>query len=40
LANYCGINPGIKRRIDEQREAQAMRIDWLHMVVDNDEEED
>ncbi len=34
LAHYCGIDPGIKRRMDEQREAQAMRAESLRMQTE------
>ena len=40
LAYYCGIDPGIRHRIDEAREAQAMRAESLriktqHLAADN-----
>ena len=31
LAHYCGIDPGIKHRIDEQNEARAMAAQSLLM---------
>ena len=31
LAHYCGIDPGIRHRIDEAREAQAMRAESLRL---------
>ena len=31
LAHYCGINPSIRHRIDEQREAKAMAAQSLQM---------
>jgi len=34
LAHYCGIDPGIKHRIDEQNEARAMAAQSLLMRTD------
>ena len=31
LAHYCGIDPSIRHRIDEQREARAMAAQALQM---------
>ena len=31
LAHYCGIDPSIRQRIDEQREARAMAAQALQM---------
>ena len=31
LAHYCGIDPGIRHRIDEQKEARAMAAQSLQM---------
>ena len=31
LAHYCGIDPSIRHRIDEQREAKAMAAQSLQM---------
>ena len=31
LAHYCGIDPSIRHRIDEQREARAMAAHALQM---------
>ena len=31
LAHFCGIDPGIRHRIDEAREAQAMRAESLRL---------
>ena len=31
LAHYCGINPSIRHRIEEQREARAMAAQALQM---------
>lgn len=34
LAHYCGIDPSIRHRIDEQREAKAMAAQALQMQTD------
>ena len=34
LAHYCGIDPSIRHRIDEQREANAMAAQSLQMGTD------
>ena len=34
LAHYCGIDPSIRHRIDEQREAKAMAALSLQMRID------
>ena len=34
LAHFCGINPGIRHKIDQEREAQAMRVEALKMQTD------
>ena len=34
LAHYCGIDPSIRHRIDEQREAKAMAAQSLQMRTD------
>ena len=34
LAHYCGIDPSIRHRIDEQREANAMAAQSLQMRTD------
>ena len=34
LAHYCGIDPSIRHRIDEQREARAMAAQALQMQTD------
>ena len=34
LAHYCGIDPSIRHRIDEQREAKAMAAQFLQMRTD------
>ena len=34
LAHYCGINPSIRHRIEEQREARAMAAQALQMRTD------
>ena len=31
MAHYCGIDPSIRQRIDEQREARAMAAQALQM---------
>ena len=31
LAHFCGINPGIRHRIDEEKEARAMAAQALQM---------
>ena len=31
LAHYCGIDPGIRHRIDEEKEARAMAAQALQM---------
>ena len=31
LAHYCGIDPGIRHRIDEEKEARAMSAQSLQM---------
>ena len=34
LAHYCGIDPGIRHRIDEEKEARAMAAQALQMRTD------
>ena len=34
LAHYCGLDPSIRHRIDEQREAKAMAAQSLQMRTD------
>ena len=34
LAHFCGINPGIRHKIDQEREAQAMRVEALKMQTE------
>ena len=34
LAHYCGIDPSIRHRIDEQREAKAMAAQSLQMQTE------
>lgn len=34
LAHYCGIDPSIRHRIEEQREAKAMAAQALQMQTD------
>ena len=34
LAHFCGIDPSIRHRIDEQREARAMAAQALQMQTD------
>ena len=34
LAHYCGIDPSIRHRIDEQREARAMAAQSLQMQTE------
>ena len=34
LAHYCGIDPSIRNRIDEQREAKAMAAQSLQMQTE------
>ena len=34
LAHYCGIDPGIRHRIDEEKEARAMSAQSLQMRTD------
>ena len=31
LANYCGLDASVKRRMDEEREAQKLRVEALRM---------
>ena len=34
LAHYCGIDPGVRHRIDEEKEARAMAAQALQMRTD------
>ena len=34
LSHYLGLDPSIKRRMDEEREAQKMRADALRMQTE------
>ena len=34
LAHYCGLDASVKRRIDEQREAQKMQAEALRMETE------
>ena len=34
MAHYCGIDPSIRHRIDEQREAKAMAAQALQMLTE------
>jgi len=34
LAHFCGINPGIRHKIDQEREAQPIRVEVLKMQTD------
>ena len=31
LAHYCGLDASVKRRMDEEREAQKLRVEALRM---------
>jgi hypothetical protein len=34
LSHFCGIDPILQHRMDEEREAQAMRAEALHMQTE------
>ena len=34
LAHFCGINPEIRHKIDQEHEAQAMRVEALKMQTE------
>ena len=34
LAHFCGIDPGIKQRLDEEKAVQAMRAESLRMQTE------
>ena len=38
LAHFCGINPGIRHRIDEEKEARAMAAQALQMRTERQRE--